>query len=214
MTDAQGEVRRDALVALAARLDAIAYNGLLFTKDTYDVERYEAVREAAADLVRSVSSSTLPSTVDVWFGDVGYRTPKVDVRGVVLRDDTILLVRERTDGLWTLPGGWAEVSESPREAVTREVREETGWVVETKRVLAIYDRSKHGHTPIYAYHVYKLFFECHTIERTGERARDILDVGFFTVADLPPLSPSRITPEQIARMIELGKRECCEPDFD
>ncbi len=78
----------------------------------------------------------------------GYATPKVDVRGSVFRDDQILLVKERADGLWTLPGGWADVNESPREAVVREIMEESGYHTRANKLLAVWDRAKHQHTPL------------------------------------------------------------------
>ena len=127
----------------------------------------------------------------------GYATPKVDVRGVVFRDDKLLLVQERSDGLWTLPGGWADVNDSPSEAVEREIVEESGFQAKAERMLAIFDRAKHGHEPPFPFHVYKLFILCRL---GGRRSQD--DHGNNRGRILrrkrdPPLSLSRVTREQI-----------------
>jgi hypothetical protein len=106
---------------------AIAQNGLTYAESHFDTERYEQVRNIGAEMMAEQSGMDHQRILDLFAGEVGYATPKVDVRGVVFRDDCILLVKERADGLWTLPGGWADVNESPKEAVVREVEEESGY---------------------------------------------------------------------------------------
>jgi ADP-ribose pyrophosphatase YjhB (NUDIX family) len=142
-------------------LQAIAQTGLTYAKDPYDVERYELVRLVSAEMM--AAGSGVESTdlfVNLFKLDVGYATPKVDVRAAVFREGRLLLVREKEDGRWALPGGWADIGDSPSAAVVREVKEEeSGYDVKTRKLLALLDRTLHGHPPI-PYHAYKLFFLC------------------------------------------------------
>ena len=155
-------------LAWSKRLQAIAQNGLTFARDPYDIERYTAVREIAAEMLARGSGLDLEVVRGVLGHDSGYATPKVDMRGVVFRGDEILLVRERSDGKWSPPGGWADPCESPAENVVREIREESGFEARATKILAVYDRSRHPHTPPYAFHVYKMFIRC---ELTGGAER-------------------------------------------
>ena len=113
----------------------------------------------------------------------GYATPKIEVRGAVLRDDQILLVREREDGGWTLPGGWADVGETPSAMVVREVKEESGYDVMPRKLAALFDRNKHPHPPI-ASHAYKLFFLCDLIGGEATPSFETPEVAFFPRNDL------------------------------
>ncbi|MDD2202590.1 MAG: NUDIX hydrolase N-terminal domain-containing protein, partial [Firmicutes bacterium] len=149
------------------KLQAIAQNGLSYACGPYDTERYELVRSIATEMI-SDESHTDPKIVrDIYTSETGYATPKIDVRGAVFAGDSILLVKEKADGCWTLPGGWAEVGESPSEAVEREVFEESGYRVRAVRLLAICDRGKRRHPPA-PFHIYKLFFECQILEDRPE----------------------------------------------
>ncbi len=130
------------------RLQAVAQSGLAYAKDPYDVERYEQVRKIAAEIAASHTKAPVDRIDDLFSREFGYATPKLDIRAVVLNDQgEVLLVREKEDGLWTLPGGWVDVGESPSEAVEREVREESGYEVRAVRLLALWDRDKHGPPP-------------------------------------------------------------------
>ncbi len=143
----------------AKRLQALAQNGITYCDNFYDRERYEAVREIAAEMMAAHSRVDVEFVRNLFVHEVGAATPKVDVRAAVFRDDKILLVKERSDGFWTLPGGWADVNEPPSRAVEREVYEESGYRTRTVKLLAVLDRDLHGHPP-YPFHVYKLFFHC------------------------------------------------------
>jgi ADP-ribose pyrophosphatase YjhB (NUDIX family) len=181
----------------AREIQAIAQTGLHFSESTYDRERYERLQAIAVEMFTSGSDAT-ESFIRASFADQsGYATPKVDVRGVVLKEGQLLLVRETSDGLWTLPGGWADVNNSPSEAVVREVREESGFVTQATRLIALFDRSKHGHTPPFPFHVYKLFIACELLSGSARTSAETSEVGFFDPNNLPPLSLSRVTPEQI-----------------
>jgi len=197
----------------AQRLQALAQSGLAFAKNTYDIERYEQIRELAAEMVTAYSGEEPERVANLFCGETGYATPKVDVRGVVFKDNSILLVRERQDGLWTIPGGWVDVGESPSEAVEKEVRQESGYIVRATRLLAVYDRNKHDHPPS-VFHIYKLFFLCELIGGEATTSIETDDVGFFRKDELPPLSVSKITPAQIARMFEHLHQPDQPADFD
>jgi ADP-ribose pyrophosphatase YjhB (NUDIX family) len=198
----------------ARQLAAIAQNGLTYTENYFDRERYEQVRQVAAEMMAEQSGADFRKVLDLFSGDVGYATPKVDVRGVVFREDHILLVKEREDGLWTLPGGWADVNESPREAVVREVIEESGYHTRATKVLAIWDREKHPHTPPFPYHIYKIFILCELTGGEAAASPEIEQVAFFPENGLPDLSISRVTPGQIARLFEHHRHLDLPTDFD
>ncbi len=185
----------------AKRLQAIAQTGLAYVRDPYDRERYEAVRDIAAAMIADGAGVELQALAGLFAAESGYATPKVDVRAAVFRDERILLVKERSDGLWTVPGGWADVGDSPRAAVEREVVEESGFEVRAVKLAAVYDRNRHGHTP-HLFHIWKLFFVC---EITGGSPRPSVETeaaGFFALDDLPALSTERVTSRQIAQMLE------------
>jgi ADP-ribose pyrophosphatase YjhB (NUDIX family) len=143
----------------------------------------------------------------------GYATPKVDVRGAVFRDDGILLVRERSDGLWTLPGGWADVGDTPAAAVEREIFEESGYTAKATRLVAVYDRDRQGHPPI-PYAVYKLYFICELTGGAPATNHETDEVGFFREDTLPPLSLSRTLPHQIARLFAHYRNPHWPADFE
>ena len=198
----------------AKRLQAIAQNGLTFAETSFDVERYAAVRQIAAEMIAAGSGVEFQRVLDLLADNVGYATPKVDVRAVIFRDDALLLVKERDEGRWTLPGGWADVGESPRENVVREVIEESGYRVRATKLLAVYDRSLHAHEPPFPFHVYKLFFQCEIVGGAAETRFETSAVAFFRADSLPPLSLTRVTPAQIDRMFEHLRHPDWPTDFD
>ncbi len=196
------------------RLQALAQNGLTFARDPYDIERYRAVREVAAEMLAQGSGLDLVVVRGVLERDSGYATPKVDLRGVVFRDDTLLLVRERAEGKWTLPGGWADPCASPAENVVREIEEESGFLTRPTKLLAVLDRSKHPHEPPFAFHVYKIFVLCTLVGGTETPSAETDAVGFFSEGALPELSVTRVTPGQIRRLFEHHREPTLPTDFD
>ncbi len=201
----------------ARQLQAIAQTGLAFSRDVYDRERYAAIRALAAQIMTEHSDADLRRVEGLFADQVGYATPKVDVRAAVFRDDgRILLVRETADGgRWTLPGGWADVDQSPRESVVREVREEAGVEVSVRKLAAVYDRERHPHRPPYPFHIYKLFFVCDLIGGDPRPGVETSEVAFFTAPDVPAdLSLSRVLPQQISRMFEHAAAPDLPTDFD
>lgn len=181
---------------------AIAQDGLAYSQDPFDTERYASVRDIAAEMMAGQSDAEVSYVADLLAGQTGHTTPKVDVRGVAFRDDKILLVRERDDGLWSLPGGWAEVHESPSDAVVREVQEESGYLSEAVKLLALFDRDRHEHPP-YPFAVYMLFFLCKLIGELPMNSAETDEVGFFGRNELPDLSATRVTAAQLERLFQL-----------
>jgi ADP-ribose pyrophosphatase YjhB (NUDIX family) len=195
------------------RLQAIAQTGLTYARDPFDIERYEAVREVAAEMAATHTDVDVTHVRDLFAGEVGHATPKVDVRAVVFRGEAILLVRERAEGLWTLPGGWADIGESAGEAVVREAYEESGYRARAVKLLALYDRNKHAHPP-YPFHVFKLFFQCELIGGEPTHSMETDGVEFFRENELPELSIMRVTAAQIARFFEHLRHPDWPTDFD
>jgi ADP-ribose pyrophosphatase YjhB (NUDIX family) len=184
------------------RLQAIAQNGLTYTRDHYDQLRYEELRELAAEMM--AAGSGMPDSqkvLDLFRRESGYRTPEVEVRGAVIREDRILLVREREDGGWTMPGGWADVGETPSEMVVREVKEESGFDVVPRKLAALFDRNKHPHPPG-PLHAYKLLFLCDLMGGEAAPSFETPEVAFFPRHSLPKLSIARVTEYQIEHMFE------------
>lgn len=199
----------------AKELQAIAQNGLLYASDKpYDAARYKRIREIASQMMAASGAADEEFFAELFGREEGYATPKVDVRGAIFRHDKILLVKEISDGGWTLPGGWADVNDSPREAVEREVWEESGYEVRATRLLAVYDRSKHGHVPAVPFYVYKIFILCELLGGKARASIETSDVGFFAEDDLPPLSVARVTAKQIARLFELQRHPDWPADLD
>jgi ADP-ribose pyrophosphatase YjhB (NUDIX family) len=202
------------LWTLARKLQATAQTGLEFQTNEYDRERYELISKIAAELM-AAHCETPVETFEKMFGEQeGYATPKVDVRAAVFRGGKILLVREAADGLWTMPGGWSDVNDSPREAVEREVWEESGFRVRATKLAAVYDRARHPHVPPLPFHVYKMFFVCEILSGEATPSRETPEVDFFPEGALPPLSVSRNLEFQIHRLFEHVKNPSLPTDFD
>lgn len=198
------------------RLQAVAQNGLSYAHGPYDIERYELIRSIATEMMSEQAHADPEIVRDIYTLETGYATPKIDVRGAIFADSSILLVKEKADGCWTLPGGWAEIGESPSEAVEREVFEESGYRVLASRLLALYDRGKHPHPPA-PYHIYKLFFECEIIGEPSTPSPDGIEtdaVEFFPSGRIPNLSIPRVTPDEIRRLFQLHADPQAPTDFD
>jgi ADP-ribose pyrophosphatase YjhB (NUDIX family) len=196
------------------QLMAVAQNGLAYASNPFDVDRYEAIRKIAAAILADHTLADQTRIENLFAQEVGYATPKVDVRGAVFRDQALLLVKERQDGCWTLPGGWADVNESPSEAVVREVFEESGYRTRATKLLAVFDRAKHPHVPLLPFHIYKIFLLCEWLGGEATTSIETEAVDFFREDQLPELSISRITPAQVARLFEHLRRPELPADFD
>jgi ADP-ribose pyrophosphatase YjhB (NUDIX family) len=178
-------------------LRTIALTGLASTRGPFDRERYEQLLELTTEISTNHSNVEHPTISLTFDATIGSETPKVDVRGVVFQGRRLLLVRERHDGLWSLPGGWADVNDSPSEAVEKEILEESGYIAKATRLLAILDQAKHPHRSPYPFRTYKFFIMCSLGGGTPQTGLEVSEVGFFGQNKIPPLSTFRVTREQI-----------------
>lgn len=200
--------------SLIGELFALSQNGLHFTKDRYDRERYARLREIGVELGTALRLMDGEPLAALSTQDVGYCTPKVDVRAAIFQQDRVLLVREEFDcGTWSLPGGWADTNESPSEAVLREVLEEAHLVVRVRKLAAVLDRSRHAHWPPMLSRVYKMIFVCEPLMPLPD-PRASAAAELFAVTDLPTLSLDRILPEQIQRAFVHFRDPALAADFD
>lgn len=203
-----------AWLPLARELQAIAQAGLFYARDKFDTERYERLRALAGGLMARGAAAAGEPILDLFRQDTGYMTPRVDVRGAAFRDGHVLMVREHSDGRWSLPGGWADVNQTAGECVVREIREESGFTARAVKLCGVWDRRLHGHRPPHPFYVYKLFFLC---ELTGGEAAPGLEtseVGWFAEDALPELSGGRNQAHQIRRMFEHWRHPELPTEFD
>jgi ADP-ribose pyrophosphatase YjhB (NUDIX family) len=198
----------------ARRLQSMAQTGLAFARDPYDIERYHELNRIAAEMLAGGDPARAETLTDLFEREQGYATPKVDVRGFALRDGTVLLVRARADGGWTLPGGWADVALTPAENVVREMREEAGFEARAVRLLAVWDREKHPHRVQYPFHIYKIFFLCELTGGAPQPSDETSEVDFFSPDALPELSLGRATPWQLERLFALASDPTLPVAFD
>jgi ADP-ribose pyrophosphatase YjhB (NUDIX family) len=200
----------------ARKLQAISQAGLTYCEDPVDRARFEEVRAVAAEITASHSNLTVEEALVLFDRDTGYATPKIAVRAVVFDEGRILLVRER-DGLWSMPGGYADVDESPSEATARETLEESGYLVRPARLLAVYDRSKQGPRTNRSgrfHNFYTMFFDCELIERAGEASPlETTAAEFFPIDALPPLRVPWMA-EQIPHLWTLHEHPQMPTEFD
>lgn len=194
------------------QIAALAKTGLYFVKDPFDKERYETLVELSAKLLDSYSDSEPDKIHTLLTADDGYITPKIDVRGAVFRDNKILMVKEASDGLWTLPGGWADVGDSPSQAVEREIWEESGYHAKAVKLMALEDR-KLRH-PTYVFEVYKVAFLCELIGGEATISIETTEVDWFAEDNLPDLSVGRVTEEQIHRWFTHYRQPDLPTSFD
>jgi ADP-ribose pyrophosphatase YjhB (NUDIX family) len=197
----------------ADALQTIASAGLTYSRDPFDRDRFEQVRAVAAEILARHTDLALPDAEARLRAEAGYVTPKVDVRAAVFEGDRVLLVQEISDGRWSLPGGWADVGESPAEVAAREVREEAGLEVRVARLLAVLDKRKHPYPP-QVWHVYKLFFLCEVTGGALRTSAETPGVDWFRRDALPPLSLDRVLPAQVDRLFHLREQPGLPADFD
>ena len=183
------------------KIQALSQTGLNFCTNEFDRERYLKLGAIAAEIVETHTRLSKENIIENFSLQSGYATPKVDVRGVLIRENKILLIQERSDNKWSLPGGWADVGDLPSEMVVREVWEESGFKVEAKKLIGVYDANRDSR-PLEFYHAYKIIFLC---EITGGHARpsyETLAVDFFDFENLPPLSSSRTNERHLKEIIK------------
>jgi ADP-ribose pyrophosphatase YjhB (NUDIX family) len=197
----------------AREIQALSQTGLTFTQNEYERERYRRLSEIAAEIVAGHTALSKEIVQKNFLSQPGYATPKIDVRGAVVRENKILLVQERTDQRWAMPGGWADVGDRPAEMVAREVWEESGIRAVAKKVIGVYDANRDGR-PMEFYHAFKIIFLC---EITGGELRpsnETLAADFFSFDHLPPLSLHRTNEKHLAEVLAHARDHTRPAAFD
>lgn len=196
------------------RIQALAEIGLHYAENTFDRERYEELQEIALQMLAQITNVPVEKIKPVIIENYGYKTPKVDVRAVVFNEkNQILLIQERMDGKWAMPGGWSDISYSPSEVAEKESFEEAGIKVKAVKLLALLDKQKQNMPPAFEY-VYKIYLLCKKLDDNISVGSETSDVGWFGEHNLPELSTPRNTREQIKMMFEFHRGERSEPYFD
>ena len=201
----------DRIVEWAKELQSLAQAGLYYGKDVFDRERYQRIRDIAAEMMLSRADIPAEKIRDLFCGDSGYQTPKVDTRAAVFRDGRILLVCEK--GRWSLPGGWCDYNLSPVENTVKEAKEEAGLDVTVKRLIAVQDRDKHNQPP-YAYGIVKIFFLCEAAGGAFTPNIETTESRYFPEDALPELAEEKCNEEQIHLCFDAYRAEHWEAAFD
>lgn len=196
----------------AIELQSLAQAGLTYSKDSYDIERFERIRDISAEMVAYKSDIQIDKVKSLFCNETGYQTPKLDTRAAVFRDGKILLVREN-NGKWSLPGGWVDVNVSVGENAVKEVKEESGLDVKAERIIAVQDRAKHN-LPVYAYGICKVFVLCSLIGGHFEKNLETTGFDYFSLDKLPSLAEEKNNTDQIKMCFDAYKSDNWQVQFD
>ncbi len=196
----------------AKELQFIAQAGLTYTKDPFDKERFERIREIAAEIISIQNRLPLVQVKDLFCNETGFQTPKLDTRAAIFKNDKILLVEEN-DGTWSMPGGWVDVMETVKSNTVKEVKEEAGLDVEAVRVIALHDRNLHNQPP-YAYNVCKVFVLCEVKGGCFHPNIETVGSGYFGLDELPPLSVDKNSYQQIEMCFTARLNKNWQVEFD
>lgn len=184
-------------ISWSKKINAICQIGKAHSDNAYDLQRYEQLAEIAKTMLAHLADAPLSKVENFFVPDSGYVTPKVDLRAGIFEDDKVLLVRERSDDRWALPGGWADVGESPIQGIEKEIFEESGYRAKVQRLVGVKDRSLHDYRPQHPDHLYKLFFLCQITGGAPAQNLEISKIAFFPLTQLPPLSQGRVLKDDI-----------------
>lgn len=199
-------------LAWAIELQSIAQAGIFYSKDKFDIERFERIRTMAAEMISYKTDIPVNKVKDLFCNETGYQTPKIDTRAAIFSDGKILLVQE-TDGRWSLPGGWCEVNVSVKENTIKEVKEESGLDVTADKIIAVQDRAKHN-LPAYAYGVCKIFVLCSVVGGHFEKNIETTALSYFSEEELPALATEKNNEAQIKMCFDAYKSPNWEVLFD
>ncbi len=202
----------DKILNWAAELQSLAQAGLFYSKDKFDLERFQRIREISAEMVALKSELSFEKVKDIFCCEEGYQTPKVDTRAAIFKDEKILLVQEN-DGRWAMPGGWCDFNLSPAENTVKEAKEEAGLDVVIDKVVAVQDREKHNF-PSYIFDVVKILYLC--TSKGGEFHKNIETSAskYFAEDELPPMANEKCTAEQVKLCFKAHRAEFWETQFD
>lgn len=197
----------------AIEIQSLSQIGLTYTKDVYDRERYQRLREISAEMLAKKTEVSIEKVKDLFCHETGYQTPKLDTRAAIFRNNKILLVH-KNNGTWSLPGGWCDVLESVKSNTEKEVREETGLNVKVVKIISIQDRNKHN-KPVYAYGVCKIFVLCEVINGKFVENIETTEIRYFSLQDLPHnLAEEKTNKEQIEMCFKAYLNENWQTQFD
>ncbi len=196
----------------AKKLQSIAQAGLEYSSDKYDRERFQQIREISVDILEHYTEIDSDKIKKLFTCEEGYQTPKIDVRAAVIKNNKILLVKEKIDGLWSLPGGWADIDLSLSENLIKEAVEEAGAEIVPKRIIAVLDRNDQK-TPPCPYSIYKIFVECSLKKIDFQENMETSAADFFSKDNLPELSEKRNTYKEIEMCFETAKKDTHEALF-
>jgi ADP-ribose pyrophosphatase YjhB (NUDIX family) len=197
----------------AREIQALSQSGLTYALNDYDRQRYSRLAEIATEIIQEHSRLDPRDLLALFSQQKGYATPKVDVRGAVFQDGKLLLVLERSDGGWTMPGGWADVGNIPSEAAEREVWEEAGFKVKATRVIGVYDANRTG--PLELFHAYKVVFLCDLLGGEAAPSTETSEVAFFAWDEIPArLSGERTRPRHLRDAFVAHDNPACPTVFD
>jgi ADP-ribose pyrophosphatase YjhB (NUDIX family) len=197
----------------AQEIQALAQTGSHYAENEYQRGRYQRLLEIAAEIAHESSGLEYPSILSAYRDQLGYATPKVDVRGAVFQESKLLLVRERQDNGWTLPGGWADVGDLPSAATEREVWEEAGFRVRAVKVIGVYDANRLP--PLELFHAFKIVFLCELIDGQPTPSSETSEVAFFGLDEIPAiLSGERTRPRHIQDAFHALAEPGCPTIFD
>jgi ADP-ribose pyrophosphatase YjhB (NUDIX family) len=196
------------------RIQTLAEIGLEYTENSFDRERYEELKSIALQMLEKMTDIPIEQIIPVIEEKNGYKTPKVDVRAAVFNENgQILLVQEKADNKWAMPGGWSDISYSPKEVAEKECMEEAGIKVRATKLLAVLDKQKRKMIPAFEY-VYKIFLLCEKQDDNISTGFETNDVGWFDEEKLPTLSTPRNNLEIVKMMFEFNRGDRTEPVFD
>ena len=196
----------------AKELQFIAQSALAYCKDSFDIERFQRIREISAEILSTYSGLSVEKVKGLFCNENGFQTPKLDTRAAIFDDDKILLVHE-TNGTWSLPGGWVDALETIKSNTQKEVKEEAGLEVTASRLFAVQDRNKHNDPP-YAYNVCKVFVLCEIIGGEFTANIETTETAYFALDELPVLAEEKTSKEQIAMCFEAYKNPDWQVKFD
>jgi ADP-ribose pyrophosphatase YjhB (NUDIX family) len=180
----------------AREIQAISQTGLFYAENDYQVQRYSRLLEISAQIISSHADLDYPDLVRIFNNQIGYATPRIDVRGAAFQAGNLLMVKESIDGGWTMPGGWVDVGDTPSGAVEREMYEESGFVVKARKIIGIYDANRSG--PLEVFHAFKIVFLCDIVSGKARTSEETSEVRFFSRKALPgSLSGERTKPRHL-----------------
>ncbi len=179
----------------AREIFSMSQAGLTYSQNEFDIERYKRLQEISAEMIESQSELSKEAVLESFSMQTGYATPKIDVRGAVVQDNKILLIQERMDGRWAMPGGWADLGNAPASVAEREVWEESGYRVKAEKVIAVLDANRIE--PFEFYHAFKIIFLCKLVGGEPRISHETLAVDFFALNNLPPLSLFRTNEDML-----------------